>query len=598
MPRTSTSSRSRRGRGGATAGDGGSGKRYAATVEKGENAWRREWSSFMSGVNLKRLRDGTSGVSLKASADIERQLETSPTATAAASSPHGRSARGSGGGAGDVGVNGDGIPLNAGAASASFSYLFSSPAERRAEREASERADKERRRAEKLERMAKSDPLSVLSKHQRALHDATQRGLQLEGMNRKARRDFLHLTVSEAAQKAEEQSREFKLHDLMDEKLAWYQQGPHPVDLIAEKLVRRKAEKKAKQLGLKYNYLAPHASWLAKRAQRRREGLLVGLGKRLVFNEEKADEAGGGGGGDTTVMTVTDPLRQRTVPLCEMRLLLTPTTVIPVAAADEEAAAAAPAMQKDSDSDDENAEKTQHKNGNSNDDDGNAKGKGKTPDGHNDERDKKSSGTGSVAAAARLPDVGVLQDPSHLTTSFVRRVVRDRATAVAIQQMNRTTTFLSSDLVNGPSLTPEDTSLAKGLPSHALTRSTAVSASSAGKPKRPTRAPAAPSFSPYATPVFEDETGDAQSASAASDVASAPPERRKRVRTHGDNDNDDDGSEGEAAPSRRKKEDMRKTTKEPKAMKAAHTKKSSSLLPSAAATGKARASERSSKAKK
>lgn len=515
-------------------------KRYAAVVEKGENAWKREWSSFMSGVNLKRLRDGTSGVSLKASADIERHLETSAT-SAPAQSPNTDAA------GGDIGVNSDGIPLNAGAASASFSYLFSSPAERRAERDARERAEQERRRIEKRERMAKADPLSVLSKHQRALHDAVQRGLQMVGMNRKARREFLHLTVSEAQRKAEAQSREFKLHDLMDEKLAWYQQGPYPVDLIAEKLVRRKAEKKAKQLGLKYNYLTPHASWLAKRAQRRRESVLVGLGKRLIFHDEDdQDEAG-------AEMTVTDPLRKQTVPLRDMGLLLQPTMPVTcnavsssVAAEGEETAeetaeeAAAVAMVKSAmqaEKSDEEAEAEDEAKEEEEDEEEEKKGKAlssQVAKAAQSEVDPLASGDGpapsphrrrsDVAAAppARVPDTSVLQDPFRQANSFIRRIVRDRATAVAIQQLNRTTTYLSSGLVKGPSLLPEDTAAAAaaatGLPVQTITgsgvaqvskhmaRPSSSSASASAQLKRPTRASAAPSFSAYAEPAFRNES--------------------------------------------------------------------------------------------
>ncbi|KPI89702.1 hypothetical protein ABL78_1195 [Leptomonas seymouri] len=559
MPRSSSSGGG--GSGSRKTGDSSDRKRYAPVVEKGENAWKREWSSFMSGVNLKRLRDGTSGVSLKASADIGQLEPTAAalTATTASASAYGPSAPNADT-AGDVGVNSDGIPLNAGAASASFAYLFSSPAERRAEREAREREEREQRLAKKRARMAQEDPLSVMSKHQRALHDAAQRGLQLDGMNRKARRDFLHLTVSEAQKKAAEQSRAFRLHDLMDAKLEWYQQGPHPVDLIAEKLVRRKAEKKAKQLGLKYNYLAPHASWLAKRAQRRREGLLVGLGKRLVFNEE-VDEAAAEKGGDTITMTVTDPLHQRTVPLRDMGLLLAPATIAPMAAADgetmEEAAADAAvesAMREDNDSD--------------------------SADGRERDRSSGPPATGSAPAVtpALLPDVGVLQDPSKLATSFVRSVVRDRATAVAIQQLNRTTTFLSPDLVKGPSLTPEDTTAAQGLPLQTLMggkapaapgRPSASSASAAGKPRRPTRSSAAPSFSPYVIPVSVEGREPLQSTSPTGDAVRMPHEKRKRAQTHGDID----GGEVDKPPLKRETADVKKP-RERKLVKPVRTKKS------------------------
>lgn len=466
MPRSGSSGG---GAGAAAASSGGHDNRgrYAAVVEKGENAWKREWSSFMSGVNLKRLRDGTSGVSLKASADIERQLEARDAAPLASASPPSAAAA--------EAVSEDGIPV-----SASFSYLFSSPAERRAERDARDRAEAQRREAAKRELMAKKDPLSVLSKHQRALHDAAQRGLQLEGMTRKARREFLRLTVTEAQKKAEAQARDFKLHDLMDEKLAWYQQGPQPIDLIAEKLVRRKAEKKAKQLGLKYNYLCPHPSWLAKRAQRRRESLLVGLGKRLVFTEE-------GGAAEAGELMVTDPLHHRTVPLREMRslLLLATTTREGVSgsaahdAADAEAEAEAAAAAADTSS---------SSGGDDVSDDGGAEAVG-DDDGVGEVEMGKAAPTTATANAtsaapapthvARLPDVGVLQDPSRIATSVVRSVVRDRAAALAIQQLNRTTTFMSAGLVKGPSLQPEDALLENGLPVRSLLTPSPAAAASA-----------------------------------------------------------------------------------------------------------------------
>ncbi|KAG5505285.1 hypothetical protein JIQ42_07492 [Leishmania sp. Namibia] len=515
MPRNRVSS--------SSGGGGGSGShrgRYAAVVEKGENAWKREWSSFMSGVNLKRLRDGTSGVALKASADIERQLEAQDGAPA--SSP----VAGAHESEGDVKVNDDGIPLGAIASHPSFSYLFSSPAERRAEREARDRTEKERRQALKRELMAKRDPLSALSKHQRALHEAEQRGLQLDGMTRKERREFLHLTVTEAQRKAAEQSREFKLHDLMDEKLDWYQQGPHPIDLIAEKLVRRKAEKKAKQLGLKYNYLAPHPSWLAKRAQRRRESLLVGLGKRLVFSEKMTGE---NSGADAAVpaseVMVTDPLHHITVPLREMGLLLgqhssAPPSAVVAADGDGDADAVVEAAAGSStgdnvgeatDKDEEEAPLMSGEAGRGHGSDvaGTRKPSASASSSAASARrsgrplaEKHTSGEAgdgvvdSNATQARLPDAMVLQNPSRIATSVVRSVVRDRTTALAMQQLNRTTNFLSSRLVKGPGLRPEDALLENGLPVRGLSELpaavavalTSPSKSSAAASKRPSSA--------------------------------------------------------------------------------------------------------------
>lgn len=359
-------------------------KRYAATVEKGPNAWRQEWSGFMSGVNMKRLRDGTSSVALKASADIEQQSVAGGGETAA--------------------------PV--------FSYLFASPADRRAERLARDRADAERREEEKRQKMAEEDPMSVLSRHQRVVAEAEQRGLQFEGLNRKQRREFLHLTQTPAQMEAEEKAKDFKLHDLMDERMAWYQQGPHPVDLIAEKLVRRKAEKKAKQLNLRYNYLTPHPSWIAKRAERRRQSLLVGLGKRLTFAEDED--------------TVTDPLYQRTVPLADMKLLL----------------CSAAACQLYSHNDEDN---------------GKGGAAAATVDSDNNDHDGGDEAQTSIIPSSSPPSTAppqdtFLPDPSRLRTSIVRSVVRNRQAAVAIQQANLSTNYLSRDLIAGPNLAKEDAS--------------------------------------------------------------------------------------------------------------------------------------------
>lgn len=219
-------------------------RRYAAVAEKGESVWKKEWSGFMSGVSLKTLRDGTNKVSIQSSKDLQREAERS----------------------GEEGEFGG---------MATFSYLFNSPAEKKAARK------------QKLEEAKKEKKKPTVSKHQKAIKEAESKGLKLDGMSRKERRKFLQLSVSEEeANLATKPSTELKPHELMDEKLAWYQQGPYPIDVISEKLVRRKAEKKGKQLGLRYNYLLPHPSWLAKRAQRRKESVLAPLGKRIVFDDE------------------------------------------------------------------------------------------------------------------------------------------------------------------------------------------------------------------------------------------------------------------------------------------------------------------------
>lgn len=219
-------------------------RRYAAVAEKGESVWKKEWSGFMSGVSLKTLRDGTNKVSIQSSKDLQREAERND----------------------EDGAWGGG---------ATFSYLFNSPSEKKAARK------------HKLAEVKKKKEGPTVSKHQLAIKEAENKGLKLEGMTRKERRKFLQLSVSaEEIDLAKKPSTELKPHELMDEKLAWYQQGPYPIDVISEKLVRRKAEKKGKQLGMRYNYLLPHPSWLAKRAQRRKESVLAPLGKRIIFDEE------------------------------------------------------------------------------------------------------------------------------------------------------------------------------------------------------------------------------------------------------------------------------------------------------------------------
>ncbi|GET86940.1 hypothetical protein, conserved [Leishmania tarentolae] len=580
----------------ASSSGGGKGcGRYAAVVEKGENAWKREWSSFMSGVTLKRLRDGTSSVALKASADIERQLvareASSSSSPIAAAQDH----------ANNVEVNDDGIPVGMIASHASFSYLFSSPAERRAEREARERAELERRQAHKRELMARKDPLSVLSKHQRAMHDAELRGLQLEGMTRKELRSFLHLTVTEAQRRAEAQSREFKLHDLMDEKLAWYQQGPHPIDLIAEKLVRRKAEKKAKQLGLKYNYLAPHPSWLAKRAQRRRESLLVGLGKRLIFSERvTGEDVDGGPAVSTSKVMVTDPLHHVTVPLSEMgRLLRQNVSASPSAAAAADASVEAAAGSSNDDEVREgkgaDEEGVQHLGGEV--DHGQrghvtatqkkavpasstvprAGGGSSMCPGKYASAEAGDNGIDKDAAHVRLRDEVVLHDPSRIATSWVRSVARNRVTALAIQQMNRTTNFLSSELVKGPSLRQEDALRDNDLPPRGLS----------------------------AAPVAEVATALASSSkrtAAASTQSCAAGKDRKRVRVA--------GGEGEDFEGRRRRRGVEASaselqTKEPRCTAApsahphaVHASTASVKSAAAAAPRKAKAVKRAQEARR
>jgi len=219
-------------------------RRYEATVSKGANQWRREWAAFMTNV---RRTEGGSDTKLPKRLDILAH----------------------------EGKNDDGIgELEA---TQPFSYLFASSQGQR-------NAERKRRHEEQAGR--ESNVAVSPSKMQQAVAQARRKGLQLETMkNRKERRAFLLLTRSKEAMAAEERG-PLKPQDLMDPKLQWYQQQPYPLDVIAEKLVCRKALKHAKQMGLKYNYLTVHPSWLASRKRRRTESNLVPCGSYLAFAED------------------------------------------------------------------------------------------------------------------------------------------------------------------------------------------------------------------------------------------------------------------------------------------------------------------------
>lgn len=209
--------------------------RYAATVERGPSAWSKEWSGFMSNVEMK-----DSGARVKLSAKEDLSLD---------------------------------------ATAAGFSYLFQSPADKKKLREEKLQAAEEKKRA-------KRDQIR-LSKMQEAVEEAKKRGINVaeSGLNRKRRRELLHLTESEATAPIAPAAPP-KPHELMDPKLAWYQQGPFPLDVVSEKLVSKKAEKKAKLLGLKYNYLLPHPSWIAARRLHRIYDKDFWLGTRTVLSAE------------------------------------------------------------------------------------------------------------------------------------------------------------------------------------------------------------------------------------------------------------------------------------------------------------------------
>lgn len=218
------------------------GHRYSAKVQKDESVWKQEWSGFMSGVSLKTVKDGANKIVLQSSKDLSYETEK----------------KGEEGGTEEY----------------NFSYLFNSPAEKKA--------------ARLLTKKKFSEKASTISRHQEAILEAEKMGLQLAGMTRKEKRKFLQLSVPVKKVEEEEDKNNGaeKPHEFMDPKLAWYQQGPFPIDVIAEKLVRKKAEKKGKQFALKYNYLLPHPSWMAKRAIRRRESVAVPMGKRAIFDDE------------------------------------------------------------------------------------------------------------------------------------------------------------------------------------------------------------------------------------------------------------------------------------------------------------------------
>lgn len=222
----------------------GVGYRYSATVQKDESVWKREWSGFMSGVSLKTVKDGTNKIVLQSSKDLLREAENDES--------------------------------NENREGQNYSYLFNSPAEKKAARKMVKEKNEKKKNA-------------TASRHQSAVVEAEKLGLQLAGMTRKEKRKFLQLSIPVKNSSEEEERKkdgEVKPYELMDPNLAWYQQGPFPIDVIAEKLVRKKAEKKGKQLGLRYNYLLPHPSWIAKRCIHRQESLLAPMGTRVTFNED------------------------------------------------------------------------------------------------------------------------------------------------------------------------------------------------------------------------------------------------------------------------------------------------------------------------
>eukprot|EP00672_Neobodo_designis_P028796 CAMPEP_0174832460 /NCGR_PEP_ID=MMETSP1114-20130205/3688_1 /TAXON_ID=312471 /ORGANISM="Neobodo designis, Strain CCAP 1951/1" /LENGTH=247 /DNA_ID=CAMNT_0016066319 /DNA_START=29 /DNA_END=769 /DNA_ORIENTATION=+ len=214
-------------------------KRYAATQERGESTYKKEWSHFISGVEVAEL-----------GARIEIDSEKD----------HAESA-----------------------GKATFSYLFGGK-EKAKPNKAKERGN--------TERQDKQEVTEGPSRMEKLVSRAAKKGISLEGLNRKERRALLEAQKTDSQLKKEERAAKEaeeglpprpKPHELMDKKLAWYQQGPHPLDEISERLVLKKALKHARQNGWKYNFEAPHPSWLAARARRRREGNLWATGQHIAF---------------------------------------------------------------------------------------------------------------------------------------------------------------------------------------------------------------------------------------------------------------------------------------------------------------------------
>ena len=209
-------------------------RRYEGCTERGASAYKKEWSHFMTGVRV--TNEGTSFDVAKAK-DHATEAESS-----------------------------------------TFGYLFTSPTERKKDKQRVQVAEKA-----KVQKKRQLDAGSRMVKLEKQAKDC---GVQLEGMNRKERRAAVQQHDREAAERAADAARRVKPHEMMDPKLAWYQQGPAPLDEVSEKLVAKKAAKHAKQQGLRYNYLAPHPSWLAARRRTRKESDVLTWGTRTVFGDD------------------------------------------------------------------------------------------------------------------------------------------------------------------------------------------------------------------------------------------------------------------------------------------------------------------------
>ena len=277
------SSSSRKPSSSSGASGGGSRKRYTSTEKRGPSEYKKEWSRFMTHVSRKRLTGSASSSSSAAKPS---------TGSAAVSATQETTELKKGLDIKDDIVEGG----------STFSYLFHSKSKTASEQsqkkqEAARRklALEKKESGKRRQRDAEPDD-DFNSKMERAEAVAKEKGLALEGLNRKQRRAALQLTRTEAVEQVEEQRKKVTPKDLMDHKLQWYQQGPYPLDEITEKLVNKKALKHVKtmpELKLdKYNYQLIHPSWLARRQRKRyEEQHALHEGKRTVFNDDDDDSS-------------------------------------------------------------------------------------------------------------------------------------------------------------------------------------------------------------------------------------------------------------------------------------------------------------------
>ena len=208
-------------------------RRYEA-VEKGPSVWKKEWSAFMTNVPMEKEGKGTK---LSKSLDLAKAPRQRITFDEEDEVAH------------EDAFNQQQV------SSPSFSYLFASPAEKKAERDKRQR-EKEAVKKQRASANARSGAAEYdgdsRSKMQREMDEAKMRGLNLEQFaNRKERREALRLTKSKAHVEAKEafvENATKGIHDRMIARLPWYQQGPFPLDELAEKLILKKAIKKHARL--------------------------------------------------------------------------------------------------------------------------------------------------------------------------------------------------------------------------------------------------------------------------------------------------------------------------------------------------------------